>query len=54
MQAQVEAKVLTWAWEMPVMVIVAGMWVEMKQQLSLALSLSKYWVQLGPIFLGLR
>lgn len=39
LQAKVEAKVLTWAWEMPVTVSVAGRWVERMKKLCLAFSL---------------
>lgn len=50
LQAKIEARVLPRAWEMPVMVSVAGGWVGRRKKLCLALSLCKHWIQLDPVF----
>lgn len=52
LQAKVEARVPTWAWEIPVMVSVVGGWVRRRKKLCLTLSSCKYWVQPGPVFWG--
>lgn len=52
LQAKIEARVLASAREMPVMVSVAGGSVGRGKKLCLALSLSKQWIWLGPVFWG--
>lgn len=52
LQAKVEKIFSTWAWEMPVIVSLAGRSVGRRKKLCLALSLSKQWIQLGPVFWG--